>query len=164
MERPPGVCVDYLCDYPAALTVLAEAFRRESPDYFREWSASDVIDRLLTPSLQRDALPLTLVAVEGDTVVGTIALRHDSITTHRHLGPWLAALHVLQPFRGRGIGTLLIRHAEREAARLGYTTLYAGSGRAASLFTRLGWQAIERVAYCGSPLLILRRAVAVSPR
>jgi hypothetical protein len=43
-------------------------------------------------------------------------------------------------------------------------TLYAGSGDAASLFTHPGWHAIERVSCCGPPLLILRRAVALSPR
>lgn len=151
--------IGYLCDHPEAIPVIGEALRAESPGFFRGWSADDVVERIVRPTLRRDGLPLALVALAGGAVAGTAALRHDSITTHPHLGPWLAALHVLPAHRRRGIGAALIRAVEREAARLGIGRLYAGSGAAAPLFERLGWQAIERTTYHGEPLAILRREV-----
>ncbi len=153
------LCVGYLADATAALPVLASAFRDESPVYFRDWSVDEVIARLLEPACQRAALPMALVALDGDTVAGTVALRPDSITTHPHLGPWLAALLVMPAYRRRGIGSMLIRATEREAARLGIPLLYAGTA-AVPLFTRLGWETIEHVTYCGSPLAIVRRHVS----
>jgi hypothetical protein len=70
MKPPVAVRIHYLCEHTTALPALADAFRRESPEYFRDWSTSDMVERLLKPSLQRDALPLTLVAVEDDRVPG----------------------------------------------------------------------------------------------
>jgi GNAT superfamily N-acetyltransferase len=91
-----------------------------------------------------------------------VALRADSITTHPHLGPWVAALHVLPAYRGRGIGHRLIRAAEAEAAQLGIPYLFAGSGQAAALFERLGWAVLEWTTYHGVDLAILGRDLAAS--
>jgi predicted N-acetyltransferase YhbS len=151
--------ISHLCDAPDAVPVLAESFLHESPDYFRGQSAADVAARLLTPTLQRDALPLALVAHLDGEVTGTVALRHDSISAHPHLGPWVAALHVLPARRGRGIGTALVAAAERDAERLGYARLYAGTTHASSLFERQGWVPVERTPYWGEPLVLLRRDV-----
>ena len=156
----PNLTIGYLADHPEALPALAEAFRAESPAYFGAEPTEDIVARLLAPTLQRSALPLTLVTYQDATLVGTVALRHDSISTRPDLGPWIAALHVLLPFRGRGIGAQLIRAAEAEARRLGLLTLYAGSGRAAPLFVRCGWQALETIPYHGETLTLLRRELA----
>jgi hypothetical protein len=83
--------IGFLADYPAALPVLGAAFRADSPEYFRDHADDDIVDQLLRPTLQRDAMPLALVAHVGGAIAGTAALRLDSITTHPHLGPWLAA-------------------------------------------------------------------------
>ena len=149
--------IGYLADHPEALPALAEAFRAESPAYFGAEPTEAIVARLLAPTLQRAALPLTLVAHQGATFVGTVALRHDSISTRPDLGPWVAALHVLPPFRGRGTGAQLIAAAEVAARRLGLVTLHAGSGRAAPLFVRCGWQALETIPYHGETLTLLRR-------
>ena len=155
--------VGYLADYPAALPLLAEAFRAESPAYFGAQPAEAIIAALLAPTLQRAALPLTLVAHAGATLVGTVALRADSIGTRPDLGPWVAALHVLPPHRGRGVGARLLGAAEAAAYALGLRTLYAGSGRAAPLFLRHGWRALGTLAYHGEPLTLLRRDLAAPP-
>jgi predicted N-acetyltransferase YhbS len=149
--------IGYLCDAPAALPELAQSFLLESPEYFRGQTADEVRDRILTPTLQRDAVPLALVARLGQRVAGTVALRHDSISTHPHLGPWVAALHVRPAVRGQGVGSALIQAAEREAGRLGFARLYAGTGHAAPLFERLGWTPVERLTYWNEPLVVLQR-------
>jgi predicted N-acetyltransferase YhbS len=152
--------IGYLCDAPDALPELARSFLLESPDYFRGQTADDVLQRMLTPTLQRDALPLALVAHVAECVAGTVAIRRDSISTHPHLSPWVAALHVRPSWRNRGIGSALVQVAEREAVRLGFAGLYAGSAHAAPLFERLGWVPLERLTYWSEPLVVLRRDLA----
>jgi hypothetical protein len=46
MDRPITVGIHNLCEHSTAPLILASAFRRESPGYFREWSTNDVIERL----------------------------------------------------------------------------------------------------------------------
>jgi N-acetylglutamate synthase-like GNAT family acetyltransferase len=63
----------------------------------------------------------------------------------------------LPPSRGQGTGGLLVAAAEAAARGLGIPTLYAGSGRAAPLFERCGWRALETIQYHGETLTLLRR-------
>ena len=153
----PELTIGYLADHPAALPLLAEAFRAESPAYFGAQPTDAIVAALLAPTLQRAALPLTLVAHAGATLVGTVALRPDSISSRPELGPWVAALHVLPPHRNCGIGGQLLGAAEAVAGALGVRTLYAGSGRATPLFLRRGWRALETLPYHGERLTLLRR-------
>lgn len=145
-----------LADHPDAIPALAAGFHAEWRDHYGARTPAD-IEADFAPSLQRDAIPIALVALRDGIAVGTATLRADSITTHPHLGPWLAAFWVHPAARGEGIGRRLIAAIEREARRLGHSRLYAGSGRAAPLFERAGWRVLERVPYHGERIAILRR-------
>ena len=69
------ISIDHLADHPAMLAALADAFRAESPAYFADRSTTSIVETLLEPTLQRDALPVTLVAHDGGRLIGTVALR-----------------------------------------------------------------------------------------
>jgi N-acetylglutamate synthase-like GNAT family acetyltransferase len=56
----------------------------------------------------------------------------------------------------KGIGTALIEAAERKAGRLRIPSLYAGTESAVSLFSRRGWNPVDRVAESGEQLTIFR--------
>ncbi|GAA2170649.1 hypothetical protein GCM10009846_01790 [Agrococcus versicolor] len=77
-----------------------------------------------------------LVAWEGGTALG-----HGQLT--RAVEPELRNLHVSQAARGRGVGTALVRAAERAAREAGAATLAVGVGddnpRARALYERLGY-------------------------
>lgn len=155
-----NVKIACLADHADQLVALAAALHEQDWEHFSERTPADVAADLAL-SLQRDVLPLTLIALRNGVCVGTATLRHDSITTHSHLGPWIAAFYVRPELRGRGIGRKLVAAIEATAQRLGFARLYAGSGRAASLFERAGWQVMERVSYHGEEIAILRREFSV---
>lgn len=79
--------IELLADHPEAIPVLKSWFECE-------WA------------------PFGLVALSGDEVCGTAALKKESVTTHTHLTPWLAALLVGTGFRRRGVGEQFIAPPE----------------------------------------------------
>jgi GNAT superfamily N-acetyltransferase len=151
-----NVEVGYLADHADQVVALAAALHAQDREYYRARTPADVAADLAL-SLQREALPLALIALRDGIVLGTATLSYDSITTHPHLGPWLTAFYVRPELRRRGIGRKLVAAIEAAAQRLGYEQLYAGSGRAASLFERIGWHVLERLSYHGEEIAILRR-------
>ena len=151
-----NVEIAYLADHAALVIELAAVLHAQDSEYYGARMPADVAADL-AQSIQREALPLALIALRDGVLLGTATLRYDSITTHPHLGPWVAAFYVRPEHRGRGIGRKLVAAIEAAAKRLGFAQLYAGSGRAASLFERAGWHVLERVSYHGEEIAILRR-------
>ena len=105
------------------------------------------------------ALPIGVVAFFDGQPCGIAALKAQSVDTHAHLGPWAAAGLVLPEFRGRGIGSRLVREVEDVARRLGHATLYCGTATANGLLQRGGWEFIEQVEYDGEAVSIYRKAL-----
>jgi GNAT superfamily N-acetyltransferase len=89
--------------------------------------------------------------------MGTVALLPESITTHKHLSPWLGGLYVHPPYRHKGAGSKLVRAGLERALGLGFDCVYAGISKAEDLYVSQGWEVMERVIYCEKPLTILRR-------
>ncbi|MCL2629621.1 MAG: GNAT family N-acetyltransferase [Alphaproteobacteria bacterium] len=58
-------------------------------------------------SICKDGIPQTLIAVEGDELVGTVSLWYNDLKTRQDLSPWMAALYVKPSHRRRGIGRAL---------------------------------------------------------
>ena len=71
-----------------------------------------------------DSLPVSWVALEGDTPVGMVSLKEHDLASHQHLGPWLSALYVLPPFRRRGVAGALISEVLMSAKERGASKIY----------------------------------------
>ena len=86
---------------------------------------------------------LLLVALDGGAVVGTAMAGYDG-----HRG-WLYSIAVKQSHRRVGIGTLLIREAERRLAQLGCAKVNlqvrAENAAVAAFYRNLGYEVEERV-------------------
>lgn len=154
--------IELLADHPEAIPVLERWFRREWAPYYGRRGPGDARRDLLA-SCNRNEPPMALVALAGDTVCGTAALEPESITTHPHLSPWLAALLVGTEFRRRGIAGELIAAVEDKARRLGFETIHAGTGEGSGTpegaLRRRGWQLVERAPYFVSEVCIFRKAL-----
>jgi 8-oxo-dGTP pyrophosphatase MutT (NUDIX family) len=151
LARAGTVVVEPLAAHPEVLPVLEEWFRTEWPEHYAEGGRGDA-RRDLAAFASRDALPIGVVAFEGDRLCGVAALKADSIASHGHLSPWAAAGLVAPADRGRGIGRQLLAALEQEARRLGYGRLYCGTSTAASLLLRSGWRLLERIDHEGQSL------------
>jgi N-acetylglutamate synthase-like GNAT family acetyltransferase len=108
----------------------------------------------LTVSAQKGKLPLTVVAICENQLLGSASLLPKTIT-HQHLSPWLSSVYVAPEFRNRGIGSALTQHILREAANIGMDEIYLFTPNAESLYASLGWKTIEYSEYLGHRLSIM---------
>jgi predicted N-acetyltransferase YhbS len=74
-----------------------------------------------------DALPLCLIALRGDDVLGAINLVDNDDDDHTDWHPWLAGMVVAEPHRGQGTGSQLVRALLVEATRLNFDRVYFGT-------------------------------------
>ena len=152
------VAIDNLADHPDLVPVIADWLCAQWGEWAGRPSVQDWIPRIQR-RLNRDRIPLTLVAMSGDVPVGTAALVECDLPTRPQLYPWIAAVYVVPETRGRGIGTALIRQLLKECQRLKVEELYVFNSRERNLYTKLGWAVIEVSEYRGETIHIMKRDV-----
>ena len=150
--------IDLLAERPELLRPLAREYEREWPDWYLAGKASAETD--LRQRSNSDTLPLGLVAHVGGAPVGACALTREAGPIETELTPWLGGLWVDVGWRGKGIGSAMVRRAAAKARRLGYERVYTLTVNAESLMRRLGWREIDRVDAEGQTWAILLRETA----
>lgn len=135
-----SVRIGLLADHPEMRAPLAAAYERQWPEWYGVHG--DAITDLRERS-RREGLPVGLVAFEGDTVVGTLAITERSVSSHAHLSPWIVGFWVEASRRNRRIGAQLLAAACDHAHQEDIARLYAATAAAAGLFAREGWSAID---------------------
>ena len=153
--------IELLADHPEAIPILKKWFEREWAQYYGPDGPGNT-NKDLQDSCSRDELPIALVAISNGEVCGTAALKAESVSTHKHLTPWLAALFVAPEFRRRGIGEQLIAEIENKAEQLGFKYIYVGigegSGTPESSLRNRGWEFVEKGPYFVSEVSIFQKA------
>jgi predicted N-acetyltransferase YhbS len=84
-----------------------------------------------------DRVPLALVAVHEGQAIGVVNLVESDDDHHPEWTPWLAGMVVAEGWRGRGVGSALVRELLVRAQRLGVGCLYFGTD-GPRFYARLG--------------------------
>lgn len=124
-----------LADHAGFIGTLAECFEQEWEPYYGGQGPGDALADLLS-RCNRDRLPIGLVAIENDRVLGTATLDRD-VTTG--LAPSVVGLLVAREHRRRGVASALLEAAERLAADLGYDELFISTSVLGEPLQRKGW-------------------------
>jgi GNAT superfamily N-acetyltransferase len=151
------IAVASLARFPRFIPPLADAFAREWPAWSRTVSRAEL--EAIFAAGSDGALPVVLVALEDDRVVGTVALRQWFAEEPMRETPWVRQLYVFSERRGRGVDRALMAAIEERARRLGYRELHAATNRIEPLLLRRGWQVFHRVAPPGEPMAWLRKSI-----
>jgi ribosomal protein S18 acetylase RimI-like enzyme len=135
MGAIPAIVESYRSEhYDGVRALWEEAFPDDPP---RNHAAAAIPAKL---AVQPELL---LVAVDDGEVVGTAMAGYDG-----HRG-WLYSVAVRGAHRRAGIGTLLVREAERRLAQLGCAKVNlqvrAENAAVAAFYRRLGYEPEERV-------------------
>ncbi len=138
--------ISFLADYPQYLPVVASWI-------FDEWgwempgSTRENILEEFSQHINRDRIPLTMLAWEDGQPAGTASIFNHDMETRMDLTPWLAAVYVPPEFRGRGIGSGLVKAIEALAKRLQLERLYLFTPDQEAFYARLGWTTIDTAEY-----------------
>ncbi len=142
----------------------ADAIPQLARWFHNEWGALDPrpieqIQHQLRGNLQRDAIPVTWIAVDGDRVIGTISLDREDLPGFNHLTPWLACFYVEQAYRGRGTGRELLAHLLTEARRLRVESIYLWTSNLEAYYASKGWRRIDEATLSGHRIAVMRRDI-----
>ncbi len=154
----PPITIDHLCHQPllrpAVARLIHDEFWTDKPGASPAW-----MEARLCEAGDPSRLPLSLVAMAQGAMVGTINLIDNDDDARSHLWPWLAALAVVPPWRGRGVGSQLVNTLLASAAALGIDTVYFGTD-GPGFYRRLGAVVHEQV----SPTFCIMRFDGVKAR
>lgn len=128
--------IDHLYLHPEHLPAVAGWIYREFWED-REGYDRATLEGLLASADDPGRIPLSLLALADGIPAGTVNLIRNDHSKRPGLTPWLAALVVVREYRGKGIGSALVKRLLAEAARLGVSDLYLGADEP-EFYARLG--------------------------
>lgn len=151
--------VEYLADHRDFIPTLARWTYEEWSYLHPERTLSDV-ERLISEGINKEHIPISLVAIDKGKVIGMIALKKSDFKARPDLSPWLAGLYVNKLQRRKGVGTKLVREIENLAARLGASKLYLVTDDAEKFYSKLGWSVQERTVWHGFSVMVMEKDIA----
>ena len=146
--------IEYLADHPGALTTLAQ-WQHVEWGYVRPGDTAEKRATRLRGWSNRDRIPLTVVALEGNDVLGSASLIQHDMETRMELTPWLAGVFVGEAYRRRGIGAELVRRIMEEARGLQVPLLYLYTVHSERFYAALGWKLMEATTYREHEIVIM---------
>lgn len=153
--------ISYLADKPELAAQLIPGLLEHWSYIFPNQTAAERAAKFKA-HLNRDELPIAWVAHDGDTALGTAALRKFDLEGREDLGPWLGGVFVLPRHRGRGIASALCRVVEDKAHSQGVSRLYLFTHGQEALYERLGWSTFEEMKWHGHACSIMSKVPATS--
>jgi len=116
--------IEYLADHPEHIPALARWFYAHWGWFLPPESSSETIADKFRIHLNRDALPIALVALDGDELLGTASLRVLDMDVFTDSTPWLGGVYVAPAHRRKGIGRRLVGAVEQKARECGYPSIH----------------------------------------
>ena len=152
--------IHLLIDRQETIPALTELFISEWTPWYGPGGEGDALADL-TACLNRKDLPIALVAISKDgEVLGSAALKPESLGAEFGFSPWLAALVIDPSHRGKGIASALIARIEELAASLVIREIYVSTRSANSIIERRGWQKLnETTLSLDGPVAIYRKVL-----
>jgi predicted N-acetyltransferase YhbS len=146
--------IGYLADHREHIPRLAEWLHAEW-GYLHENDSVERRAARLESRATRGGVPVTFVAVDGESLLGSASLVEDDLETRPELTPWLASVFVAPEHRGRGVASALVRRVVEEARDSAVSRLYLWTTDQERLYARLGWQPVERMRFQDENIVVM---------
>ncbi len=152
--------IEYLADYPEHIPTLSRWFYAQWRWFLPPESSASAIEVKFRTHLNRDALPMALVALDGDELLGTASLRVNDMDVFTELSPWLGGVYVAPAHRRKGVGRHLVGAVERKALELGHPSIFLFTFDQASFYQGLAWSRLTQLEYHGHPVVVMQKALS----
>lgn len=152
----------FLADVPEAVPLISQWYFDKWGHKIKDNSVEKITERV-RGMLNRDKIPLHIVAVENNKILGVSQLKIREMDIYPEKEHWLGGVYVDSAARGKGLATILVSKCLELAKQFGVTTLYLQTERFdGGLYAPLGWQAIEKVHYNGLDVLVMQKAIQIA--
>lgn len=157
-----------LADQPEAIPQIAKWYSDEWGYISSDNNTNDAsrsthaLEAKLTGYLNRDKLPLILLAVEKDNdgkkrIIAAAQLRFQEMTTYPETSHWLGGVYVDKAHRGKSVAQKLINGILALAKIYGVKELYLQTeDHSGGLYKRMGWESVEQVTYHNIDVLVMK--------
>jgi len=150
-----------LADEPNAAITVAQW-------YFDEWCKDtgrhrfEFVQEQVSAAINRDQAPLIVLAKESDTLLGSAELKIREMDAYPQYEFWLGGVYVVEPARGKGIGSALVKEVIKRAKELEIEKLYLQTENlSGGLYTEHGFEPIEQKKSKGVTVLIMVAHIGV---
>ena len=152
--------ISYLADRPESIATLAPWIYTHWQPILGEVTPEERVAKFRT-HLNKDTLPIALVAHTGTEVYGTASLRLHDLPGREDLTPWLGGVFVGVPFRGQGIGARLCAAVEEKAKSMfAGQPLYLFTLDKQQWYQNMGWTLREPCSWCGRDGVIMVKTLS----
>ena len=113
-------------------------------NYFSsKWLASRNIyhDCIFHSLTTESPLPRWYLMMRDDEIIGSYGLIVNDFISRQDLWPWLCAVYIEESERGKSLGSRLLEHGRREAAKSGFSKVYLCTDHV-GFYEKYGWQYI----------------------
>ncbi len=151
--------IDYLANQKKHIPQLAEWYFSEWGYLSEEITYASIIDKL-SEYLNTDEIPLILVAIEQDQLVGAAQLKIREMSIYPDKEHWLGGVYVREDYRGQEIAKMIVENIIDTSSTLGVKKLHLQTENLnGGLYSRLGWQPFEKVNYRNVDVLVMDRQI-----
>lgn len=147
----------YLADHPEAIPIVAKW-------YYEQWGRQHEVpsleksEEILTDYLNRDKIPLLILAKKEEKILGTVQLKFYEMDIYPQKEHWLGGVFVPKQYRGNKIAEKLVLQAMKIAKNHEVKTLFLQTEKLnGGLYKRLGWNLVEKSIYRDKPVLVMRK-------
>lgn len=148
--------VNYLADHPELVHLLSTWFRDEWGQNNPSLTLEDIKHRV-QKRLNRDKIPLCLVAFIKSKPIATATLKTREMSIYPQFEHWLGNVYVVPEYRDQGVGSGIVESTAERARSLEVKDLYLYTYDQEHFYRRLGWKILEQVEYHGHNVFVMRR-------
>jgi predicted GNAT family N-acyltransferase len=151
--------IQFLADRPEFIPLISNWYYSEWGRLMKDQSEQKIHDRI-SGMLNRDKIPLHIIAVESDELLGVAQLKIREMDIYPDKEHWLGGVYVSPAARGLGVGSLLVTRALELAKQLKVKTLYLQTENlSGGLYASLGFRPLEQAHYNGVDVLVMEHSL-----
>ncbi|KZN47881.1 GNAT family N-acetyltransferase [Pseudoalteromonas luteoviolacea] len=149
----------YLADKPQYLETIASWYFKEWCEQSGRYSLLEVKQKL-EKALNQHSLPLSIVALRGDELVGVAELKFHEMDAYLEYEHWLGGVFVSPSARGANIAKHLVLYLIDQAKRLDIKALYLQTeSLGGGLYSKLEFEPLFEADSKGVRVLVMKKEI-----